>query len=263
MSGKTIADLICKAKGARHGSFIFSGLEGIVAAITSISNINPTEGDVVYRGYDIRALNKTINVRRSRVSSALRKTSRPISKLPTIMASSWRISQRLEPIHPMRHLKHAENLLYMLSGYGPDEEAVNTLDRMLILYVEHEADVSSFTARIAASSFTDCHAALLAAIGSLKGRLHGGTSEQVLRMIRNINEVCKAEEWIKDALQKRQRIMGFGDRVCKQGDARAQIMKNLSRNLANKIGDASLHILCERIEEIVFREEGLHHNLHF
>jgi citrate synthase len=151
----------------------------------------------------------------------------------------------------------------MLSGYGPDEEAVNTLDRMLILYVEHEADVSSFTARIAASSFTDCHAALLAAIGSLKGRLHGGTSEQVLRMIRNINEVCKAEEWIKDALQKRQRIMGFGDRVCKQGDARAQIMKNLSRNLANKIGDASLHILCERIEEIVFREEGLHHNLHF
>jgi len=311
------------------GALYCPGLEGVVAATTSISNIDPTQGDVAYRGYDIRALVKRstyeevafllLNGRLPRVDeferffsvlannrelpndlldifrrlppkahpmdvlstavaflgtvdpevrdhsreAVFRKTIRTIAKLPTIIASSWRISQRLEPIHPMRHLTHAENLLYMLSGYGPDEEAVNTLDRMLILYAEHEADVSSFTARVVASSFTDYHSALLAAIGSLKGRLHGGASEQVLRMLRNINEVCKAEEWVKDALQKRQRIMGFGDRVCKQGDARAQIMKNLSRDLANKIGDTSLHILCEKIEETVFKEKGLHHNLNF
>jgi citrate synthase len=304
-------------------------LEGVIAAITSISNINPTQGDVAYRGYDIRALAKrstyeevaflllygrlprvdeferffsvlannrelpndlldvfrrippkahpmdvlstavaflgTVDpeVRDHSREAVFRKTIKTIAKLPTIIASSWRISQRLEPIHPMRQLTHAQNLLYMLSGYEPDEEAVNTLDRMLILYAEHEADVSSFTARVAASSFTDYHSALLAAIGSLKGRLHGGASEQVLRMLRNINEVCKAEEWVKNALQKRQLIMGFGDRVCKQGDARAQIMKDLSRDLANKIGDTSLHILCEKIEEIVFREKGLHHNLNF
>jgi len=186
-----------------------------------------------------------------------------IAKLPTIVASSWRISQCLEPIHPMRHLTHAQNLLYMLSGYEPDEEAANTLDTMLILYAEHEADVSSFTARVAASSFTDYHSALLAAIGSLKGRQHGGASEQILRMPRNTNEVCKSEEWVKDALRKRKRVMGFGDPVCKQGDARSQIMKNLSRDLANKIGDTSLHILCEKIEEIIFRDKGLHHNLDF
>ena len=311
------------------GTLYCPGLEGVIAAITSISNINPTQGDVAYRGYDIRALAKrstyeevaflllygrlprvdeferffsvlannrelpndlldvfrrippkahpmdvlstavaflgTVDpeVRDHSREAVFRKTIKTIAKLPTIIASSWRISQRLEPIHPMRQLTHAQNLLYMLSGYEPDEEAVNTLDRMLILYAEHEADVSSFTARVAASSFTDYHSALLAAIGSLKGRLHGGASEQVLRMLRNINEVCKAEEWVKNALQKRQLIMGFGDRVCKQGDARAQIMKDLSRELANKIGDTSLHILCEKIEEIVFREKGLHHNLNF
>ena len=311
------------------GTLYCPGLEGVIAAITSISNIKPTQGDVAYRGYDIRALAKrstyeevaflllygrlprvdeferffsvlannrelpndlldvfrrippkahpmdvlstavaflgTVDpeVRDHSREAVFRKTIKTIAKLPTIIASSWRISQRLEPIHPMRQLTHAQNLLYMLSGYEPDEEAVNTLDRMLILYAEHEADVSSFTARVAASSFTDYHSALLAAIGSLKGRLHGGASEQVLRMLRNINEVCKAEEWVKNALQKRQLIMGFGDRVCKQGDARAQIMKDLSRDLANKIGDTSLHILCEKIEEIVFREKGLHHNLNF
>lgn len=195
--------------------------------------------------------------------AVFRKTVRTIAKLPTIIASSWRISRRLEPIHPMRHLTHAQNLLYMLSGYEPDEEAVNTLDRMLILYAEHEADVSSFTARVAASLSTDYYSALLVAIGSFKGRLHGGASEKVLRMLRNINESCKAEEWVKDALQKRQRVKGFGGRVGKQGDVRAQIMKNLSRDLADKVGDASLHILCEKIEEIMFREKGLHHNLNF
>jgi citrate synthase len=311
------------------GALFYPGLEGVVAAITSISKIKPTQGDVAYRGYDIRALAKRSTYEEvaflllygrlprvdefERFSSVLannrelpndlldvfrrlppkahpmdvlstaiaflgtvdtevrdhsreavfRKTIRTIAKLPTIIASSWRISQRLEPIHPMRHLTHAQNFLYMLSGYGPDEDAVNTLDRVLILYAEHEADVSSFTARVAASSFTDYHSALLAAIGSLKGRLHGGASEQVLKMLRNINEVGKAEEWVKHALKRRQRIMGFGDRVYKQSDARAKIMKNLSRDLANKIGDTSLHILCEKVEEVVFRGKGLHHNLNF
>jgi len=311
------------------GALCCLGLEGIVAAIKSMSNIRPTQGDVAYRGYDIRTLVKrstyeevaflllhgrlprideferffsvladdrelpndlldifrrippkahpmdvlsiavaflgTVDpeVRDHSREAAFRKTIKTIAKLPSIIASSWRISQRLEPINPMRHLTHAQNLLYMLSGYEPDEDAVDALDRMLILYADYEADVSSFTARVAASSFTDYHSALLASIGSLKGRLHGGASEQVMRMLQNINEVCKAEEWVKDALQKRQMIMGFGDRVCKQSDAQAQIMKNLSRDLAHKIGDTNLHLLCEKIEEIMFREKGLHHNLNF
>jgi citrate synthase len=310
------------------GALFSPGLEGVVTAVTSISNIDP-QGGLAYRGYDIRALAKRstyeevaflllygrlphvdeferffsvlannrelpndlldvlrrlppkahpMDVLRTAVAllgtvdpeardhsrdAVFRKTIRTIAKLPTIIASSCRISQRLEPIQPMRQLTHAQNLLYMLSGYGPDEDAVNVLDRVLILYAEHQADVSSFTARVAASSFTDYHSALLAAIGSLKGRLDGGASEQVLGMLRNIKEADKVEDWIKDALKRRQRIMGFGDRVYKQGDTRAQIMKNLSRDLAEKIGDTSLHSLCEKIEEVVFREKGLHHNLNF
>jgi citrate synthase len=310
------------------GALFSPGLEDVVAAVTSISSINP-QGDLTYRGYDIRALVKRstyeevaflllygrlpcsdeferffsilasnrdlsndlmemlrrlplkahpMDVLRTAVAflgtvdpeardhsreAVFRKTIRTIAKLPTIIASSWRIAQHLEPIHPMRHLTHAQNLLYMLSGYGPDEDAVNALDRVLILYAEHEADVSSFSARVAASSFTDYHSALLAAVGSLKGRLDGGAGEQVLAMLRNIKKADKAEEWIQEAIQNRQRIMGFGDRVYKQGDVRAHIMKNLSRDLAEKISDISLHNLCEKIEEIVFSKKGLHHNLNF
>lgn len=305
------------------------GLEDVVAAITSISDIEPEEGSLAYRGYDIYELveNSTyeevafllllgrlpnaeeledfcntlsknreipkdlidlyrhlppkanpMDVLRTAVAflgtvdpeadnqsreAILRKAIRTIAKIPTAVAARYRISQRQEPVSPMRQLSHAQNLLYMLSGYGPDEDAVSALDSVLILYAEHESDVSSFTARVAASSFTDYHSAITAAIGSLKGRLHGGANEQAMKMLLEIKEVDRAEEWIRDALSRKERIMGFGHRVYKHGDARAHIMKRLSRQLAEQTGDMSWHNLCEKIEEVMKREKGLHHNLDF
>lgn len=194
--------------------------------------------------------------------AVFRKTIRTIAKLPTIIAMSWRISQRLELIHPMRQFTHAQNFLYMLSGYCPDEDAVTVLDRVLILHAEHQADVSCFPTRGAASSFIDYYSALLAVIDSLKGTLGNGASE-ILRMLRNIKEADKVEDWIKDALRRKRCITGFGDGGCKQGDTRAQIMKNLSRDLAENIGDTSLYSLCEKIEKVVSREKSLHYNLNF
>ncbi len=305
------------------------GLEGVVAAITGISDIEPEQGDLAYRGYDIYALveestyeevaflllygrlpdaeelekfsddlskNRDIprelielfrhvparahsmDVLRTAIAflgtvdpeandhsreALFRKAVRTIAKIPTAIAARHRIAQRQEPVAPMRQLMHAQNFLYMLSGYGPDEDAVNALDAVLILYAEHESDVSSFTARVAASSITDYHSAVTAAIGSLKGRLHGGANEQAMRMLQDIKEVDRVEEWIKNALARKQRIMGFGHRVYKHGDARARIMKNLSRTLAEKMGDMSWHHLCEKIEEIMLREKDLRHNLDF
>ncbi len=192
-----------------------------------------------------------------------RKTVRTIAKLPTVIATSYRISQRREPISPMPRLSHTRNFLYMLSGYGPDEDAVTALDAVFILYAEHESDVSSFAARVAASSFTDYHSAITAAIGSLKGKLHGGANEQAMRMLLEIREAGSAEEWIKDAFTRKERIMGFGHRAYKHGDARARIMKKLSRQLAEQTGDMCWHALCEKIEEIMLREKGLSHNLDF
>ena len=311
------------------GALHLPGLEGVIAATTTISDIEPEQGNLAYRGYDIHALaaestyeevaylllygklpdaeelekftndlakNRELprelieifkhippkahpmDILRTALAflgavdpeannhaneAVFRKAIRTIAKLPAAIATSYRISQHQEPISPMRQLSHAQNFLYMLSGYGPDEDAVNALDKVLILYAEHEADVSSFTARVAASSFTDYHSAITAAIGSLKGKLHGGANEQAMKMLQNIKEVDSAEEWVKDALAKKERIMGFGHRVYKNGDARARIMKQLSRALAEQIGDMKWHNLCEKIEEIVLREKGLHHNLDF
>lgn len=195
--------------------------------------------------------------------AVMRKAVRTIAKLPTAIAMSYRIAQHHEPIRPMHQLSHAQNFLYMLSGYGPDEDAVTALDTVLILYAEHESDVSSFTARVAASSFTDYHSATTAAIGSLKGRLHGGANEKAMEMLRTIGEADKAEEWIKDALAKKERIMGFGHRVYKEVDARARIMKSLSKELAGRLGDMRWHNLCEKIEGIMRKEKKLQHNIDF
>ena len=190
----------------------------------------------------------------------MKKAVRTIAKLPTAIAASYRISQRQEPIRPVRRFTHAQNFLYMFSGYSPDEDAVNALDVVLILYAEHESDVSSFTARVAASSFTDYHSAITAAIGSLKGKLHGGANEQSMRMLAEIREANRAEQWIKSALAGKERIVGFCQ---KYGDTRARIMKKLSRRLAEKTGDMRWHDLCEKIEEIMLKEKGYHHNPYF
>lgn len=305
------------------------GLEGVVAAVTSISDIEPEQGNLTYRGYDIYDLAKRsafeevvflllygrlpdakelgsfsnelvknrdipkeltemfrrmpskahpMDLLRTAVSyvgavdpeahdhtreAVFRKAVRTISKLPTVIATSYRVSQRQKPINPMRQLTHAQNFLYMLSGYGPDEDANKALDTVLVLYAEHDSDVSTFTSRVAASSLTDYCSAITAAIGSLKGRLHGTANELAMRMLQSIKKADHAEEWVKDALNRKQRIMGFGHRVYKHGDARARIMKSLSRELAEKIGDMKWHNLCEKIEEVVFAEKGLRHNLDF
>lgn len=303
------------------------GLEDVIAAVTGISDIEPEEGNLAYRGYDIYSLvehssfeeaaflllfgrlpgaeeldrfcdelsrNRAvprelielfrrlpphahpIDVLRTAIAflgavdpeandlsrdALFRKSVRTAAKIPTAIAASFRIALGHEPIPPLRQLTHAQNFLYMLSGYGPDEYAVSCLDDVLILYAEHESDVSSFTARVSASSLTDYHSSITAAIGTLKGKLHGGASEQAMRMLLEIKEIGRVEEYILDALGRKQRIMGFGHRVYKKGDARARIMKQLSGGLANKVGDVKWHQLCEKIEEIVFRERGLYHNI--
>jgi len=193
----------------------------------------------------------------------LRKSIMTIAKLPTAIAASYRLTQGDEPINPMRQLTHTQNFLYMLSGYGPDEVAVSALDRMLILYAEHESDVSGFTARMKASSSADYYSAATASMGSLKGRLFGGADEHVMQKLLSIGAFDRAEEWVVDTLKKRRRIMGFGHSVYRHGDDRARIMKNISRELADKLGDPRWHLLCERIEELMLREKQMRHELAF
>ena len=119
----------------------------------------------------------------------------------------------------------AANLLYMLRGKEPKPEDVRALDVSLTLYAEHEFNASTFAARTIVSTESDLHSAITGAIGALKGRLHGGANEKIMDILKPIGETSKAEAWVRDALARKERIMGFGHRVYKSGDVRAGILK--------------------------------------
>lgn len=305
------------------------GLEGVVASATTICEIEPLNGKLAYRGYDIDVLagqatfaevaylllyeklpdaeelkrfsdeltvHKALpgrlievlkrlppgahpmdvlqmasaylgtmdqNAEDRSCEAALRKAIRTIAVLPTVVATSYRLSRLQEPISPLSRLGHVENFLYMLSGYGPDEDAVRALDAVLVLCAEHGSDASGFTARAVASSCTDYHSAITAAIGSFKGRLHGGAMEEAARMVEALPASGSVEEQVRRELAGKERITGFGHPIYRNGDPRARIAKQLSSNLAKKIGETGWHNRCEQIEQCIFAQTGLHPNVHF
>src|SRR3954467_12186622 len=141
-----------------------------------------------------------------------RKATRLIAKMPTMVARYDRRRRGLDPVEPDPGLGHAANFLFMLSGERPDQQAARAFDVALILHADHEMNASTFTARVIASTLADLHSAITGAIGALKGPLHGGANEQVMKMLDSIGE-SDPREWIAKALERGERVMGFGHRV--------------------------------------------------
>ena len=129
------------------------------------------------------------------------------------------------------------------------------------MYAEHEFNASTFVSRVVASTLSDLHSAVTAAIGALKGPLHGGANERVMEVLREVGGAQQAERWIRDALAAKRRIMGFGHRVYKTGDPRAAYLKTLCGELARQTGHEELERTAETIETIVRQEKGLPPNL--
>src|SRR5581483_10533697 len=155
----------------------------------------------------------------------LRKAERLLGQIPVAIAEYYRASKGQAPVPPRPDLSHAANLLYMLSGKEPDAFAARAFDVSLILYAEHEFNASTFTARVVCSTEADLHASIVAAIGALKGKLHGGANEKVMDLLLQTGGPDKAEKWIRDAIARKEKIMGFGHRVYKTGDVRARVLK--------------------------------------
>ena len=170
----------------------------------------------------------------------LRKAERLLAQLPVILAARHRLRQGKEPVPPDKHRSLADNLLWMLTRRQPSERAIRAMEISLVLYAEHEFNASTFTARVVASTLSDMHSAITAAIGALKGPLHGGANEAAMEVMREIGSSDKAEAWIRDALARKARIMGFGHRVYKDGDPRAKILKPLCAELAAETGGRDL-----------------------
>ena len=176
-----------------------------------------------------------------------------IAKVPTIVASWQRIRSGLEVVDPDPTLSHAANFLYMMSGERPDPEVEKIFDVCLILHADHTFNASTFTARQVASTRAHMYSATSAAIGALSGELHGGANTEVMKMLLEINEVSKVEAWVKESMKKGDRIMGMGHAVYRTYDPRAQVLKKLSRKLAEKTKEPWFAI-TEEVENVTIAE---------
>lgn len=191
----------------------------------------------------------------------VRKAERLVAQLPVVMAARHRLKQGREPVPPESGRSLAANCLYMLFRAEPSEEHVRALDVTLILYAEHEFNASTFTARVIASTLADLHSAVTGAIGALKGPLHGGANERVMDVLKQVGTKKNAEPWIRAALDRKQKIMGFGHRVYKDGDPRAVYLKSLCAKLAAQTGNEEVEAIADIIEEVVWKEKKLPPNL--
>jgi citrate synthase len=176
-----------------------------------------------------------------------------IGKVPTIIASWQRIRNGLEIIDPDPSLGHAANFLYMMSGERQDPEVEKIFDVCLILHADHTFNASTFTARQVASTRAHMYSASSAAIGALSGELHGGANTEVMKMLLEIGEIEKVEPWIKEKMNKGDRIMGMGHAVYKTYDPRAQVLKELSRKLGEKTKEPWFD-MTEKVENTTISE---------
>jgi len=171
--------------------------------------------------------------------------------VPTIVAAWERIRNGNEVVEPRDDLSHAGNFLNMLCGEAPNERAARVLDIALILHADHGLNASTFAARVTASTLADMYSAITSAIGTLKGPLHGGANEQVMRMLERIGDVEQARPFIEDALTNKVKIPGFGHRVYRADDPRALQLRKISKDVGEANGDPHWYRLSEAVAEVM------------
>lgn len=185
------------------------------------------------------------------------------AKIATVVTAFARIRKGQEPIAPNPELGYAANFLYMLSGTNPEPIEIEAFDKALVLHADHELNASTFTARVCVATLSDMYSGVTAAIGALKGPLHGGANEQVMNMLMEVGSVDKAEEYILDKLANKEKIMGFGHRVYRKGDPRAKHLREMSKQLTKLRGEEKWYEMSIKIEEVFTAEKNLPPNVDF
>jgi citrate synthase len=311
------------------GAAAGAGLRGVVAASSSIGDVNGERGELIYQGYNIhdlaahstfeevvfllwhgrlpkqdeldelkraigasyevpaevfdlmRRLPRTaepMDTLRTAISAlafydehardisregALRTATRLTAQFPVIVAAIDRIRNGQEPVAPRPDLNIATNFLYMLKGELPAEREAHIFDVCLVLHADHELNASTFTARVVAGTLADMYNCVTAALGALSGPLHGGANTNVMRMLLEIGEVERADDFVKQALAQKKKIMGIGHAVYKTEDPRATHLRRFSREMGERGGETKWHEISRRIEEIMHQEKGMYANVDF
>ena len=194
----------------------------------------------------------------------VRKSIRLTSQIADVVAAYDRIRKGKPVVEPDRSLSHAANFLYQLTGQIPSATAERALDIALILHADHELNASTFAARVVAATLSDMHSAITAAIGALKGPLHGGANEAVFRILESIDASgADPVDFVKGMLAQKKKIPGFGHRVYRTEDPRATHLRTMSRDLGNASGVPKWFEISRRIEEFVVSDRKLNANVDF
>jgi citrate synthase len=304
---------------------VHKGLAGVIADTTAISMVNPESNSLLYRGYPVQELARSVSfeevayllwhgelptpdqlaaqnaaeraqravdpvlaailrglpltahpmdVLRTAVSmlgasdpgsneAFAAKALRLFAVLPAVVALDQRRRRGLEAMPPRDDLGFAANFLYMTFGELPEPAIVTAFETSLILYAEHSFNASTFTARVVASTLSDIYSAVTAAIGALKGPLHGGANEAVMDMMLQIGTPDLAEPWLEAALADKRKIMGFGHRVYKNGDSRVPTMRAALGEIAARRDGQRLVDIYEVLAKAMFRLKGLQPNVDY
>jgi citrate synthase len=265
---------------------VSQGLEGIVAAETAISMVDGERGELIIRGYAVEDLapnatfEETVRIlgvgeflggqrelqpiayellraaaeRKDDPMDVLRAAAGiggpPLTTFPTIVAAYWRLLQHREPIASRGDLSHAANYLYMLDGEIPSNERVRALETYFNTVVDHGLNASTFTARVITSTGSDLVSAIVGAVGALKGPLHGGAPGPALDMVFEIGDASRAEEVLRRKIEAGEKLMGFGHRVYKVRDPRADVLAAAAERL---LGGNPLYDLAKSVEKTAIR----------
>jgi citrate synthase len=193
----------------------------------------------------------------------VRKAARLTSQIATAICAHHRVRQGQEPVVPAAGLSHAANFLYMLTGERPGPAAVKAFDASLTLYAEHELNASTFTTRTIVSTQSDLHSAVAGGVGALKGPLHGGAGEAVMRTLLEIGEVENVDAFADRALAAKRRFMGMGHRVYKAGDPRAAILRGMAEEACRQSGQFKWFRIAVELHERIAKAKGLIPNVDF
>lgn len=192
-----------------------------------------------------------------------RKALRLIAQIPVVTAYFHRHRQGLPLVHPNPALGEAANFLHMINGEPPSQDQENTMDMCYVLHADHGMNASTFSARVTIATLSDMYSAVTTAIGTLKGPLHGGANEGVIKMLQEIGSVENVDAYIEEALAQKKKIMGIGHRIYKVLDPRAPHLKRMAQKLSESLGDSKWIQMSERIAELMLTRKHLHANVDF
>ncbi len=224
---------------------------------------NAAPMDVIRTGVSMLGLYDTDDTTNENLDTNRRRAKSIIAKIPIITAYFHRARQGKPLLPPSKTLGEAANFLYLINGTEPNQEMIDTMDLCYVLHADHGMNASTFSARVTIATLSDMYSAITSAIGTLKGPLHGGANEGVIKMLQEIGSLDKVDAWIDEALAQKKKIMGIGHRVYKVLDPRAPHLKSMAVKLSKKIGETKWIEMSERIAKIMKEKKNLNANVDF